>query len=185
MISYYLIRVRERRVGEILVERLDPLVGDVKRIVHRVGSVRRIGRRFRREVEHRLLADLPRRHLFEAQLDAGQRLELWLQRDEVLEIARRDDGDRDLLTLGLPPVDLRCFVRREIVGLRQGGGHELISQKACHAQARPEAQHISTVQPINRVDVVRGFRHWRLLRPVSPRRHPFDAGVCAFVYSFT
>ena len=103
--------VGERRVVEVLVERLDPLVRDVQRVVHRVGRVRRVGRGLRREVEQRLLADLPRRHLLEAELDAGERLELRLQRDQVLEVARRDDGDGDRLALGLLPVDLGSAVR--------------------------------------------------------------------------
>jgi hypothetical protein len=65
------------------------------------------------------LPDLPRRHLLEADLDAGQRLELRLERDQVLEVARRDDGDGDRLAFGLLPVDLRRAVRREVVGLRK------------------------------------------------------------------
>ena len=88
-------RVGQRCVVQVLVERIDPLVGDVQRVVHRVGGVRRIGAGLRRQVEHRLLADLARRHLLEAQLDAGQRLELRLQRDQVDEVAGRNDGDGD------------------------------------------------------------------------------------------
>ena len=93
------------------------LFDDVERVVHRVGRVRRVGRRLRREVEQRLLPDLPRRHLLEAQLDAGERLELRLQRDQVLEVARRDDGDGDRLAFDLLPVDLGGAIRREVVGL--------------------------------------------------------------------
>ena len=125
-----------RRVVEVLVERLDPLVGDVERVVHRVGRVGRVGRGLRRQVEQRLLADLPRRHLLEAQLDAGQRLELRLQRDQVLEVARRDDGDGDRLALDLLPVDLGGAVRRELVGLRDGG-----AASRSRARRRRRARH--------------------------------------------
>ena len=113
------------------------LFGDVERVVHRVGRVRRVGRGLRRQVEQRLLPDLPGRHLLEAQLDAGQRLELRLQRDQVLEVARRDDGDGDRLALGLLPVDLGGAVRRELVGLREGGAAQQRSTMPAAPSAAP------------------------------------------------
>ena len=112
--------VGQRFVGQIAVERLDPFVRGVERIVHRVGGVRGVGAGLRSEVDDALLPDLRRRNFFEADVDAGERLELRRQRDQIFEIARRNNRDRDGFAGGLLPVDLGRLVRREIGILRRG-----------------------------------------------------------------
>ncbi len=91
-----------------------------------------IGAGLRGQVDDALLADLRRRDLFEADVDAGQRLELRRQRDQVFKIARRDHRDRDGFAGSLLPVDLGRFVRREVGVLR--GRHAA----ECQAQTSPE-----------------------------------------------
>src|SRR5207249_9271236 len=71
-----------------------------------------------RKIEHRLLPDLSGRHLLEADLDAGERLELRRELDQIVEVARRDHCDRDLLAFDLTPVELGALIRTEIGRLR-------------------------------------------------------------------
>jgi len=124
-------RVRQAGVIQVTVERLDPLVGHVQRVVHRVCGMRCIGACLRRQVQRRLLPDLPRRHFFHPHLDAGQGLELRQQRAQVVEIAGGDDSHRDRFAFGLTPVDLRALVRRKIVALRQRATHQRRRQCQC------------------------------------------------------
>ena len=112
--------VGQRFVGEVAVERLDPFVGGIERVIHRIGGVGGVGAGLRGEVDHALLPDLRRRNFLEADVDAGQRLELRRQRDQVFKIARRNHGDRDGFAGSLLPVDLGRLVRREIGVLRSG-----------------------------------------------------------------
>ena len=115
--------VGQRGVVQVLVQRFDPLVGDVQRVIHRVGRVRGVRGGPGRQVEHRLLADLAGRHLLGAHLHAGECLELRQQPEQVVEVAGRNDRDRDRLALHLLPVDLGAAVGRQIVPLREGAGH--------------------------------------------------------------
>ena len=118
------VRVGQRCIGEVGVERLDPFVRRVERVIHRVGGMGGVGAGLRREVDDALLPDLRRRNLLEADGDAGERLELRRERDQVVEVARRDDGDRDGLAGGLPPVDLGRLVRREVRLLGAGAADQ-------------------------------------------------------------
>ena len=110
--------VGELRIGEIAIERIDPLVGDIQWVVHGIGRRRRIRRGLRRQIEHRFLPDLPGWRLLEAHPHAAQRFELRRDRDQVVEIAGGDHHHRDLRAFGLTPVDLRLLVRTRVSGLR-------------------------------------------------------------------
>jgi len=72
VVEFEPVGVGQRFVGQIAVERLDPLVGSVKRIIHRIGGVGRVSAGLRGEIDYALLPDLRRRNFFEADVDAGQ-----------------------------------------------------------------------------------------------------------------
>ena len=113
------VRIRQRRVGEVSLHRLDPFVGCIQRVIHWVGGMGGVGARLRGQVDHALLADLGRRNLLEPHRDARERLELRREGDQVVEIGRRNDGNRDGFALELLPVDLCRLVGGEISLLRQ------------------------------------------------------------------
>ncbi|MCZ7599034.1 MAG: hypothetical protein M5U09_16870 [Gammaproteobacteria bacterium] len=114
--------VGQAGVAEVVVERIDPAVGDVQHVVHRVGGMRGVGAGLARQVQHRLLADLPRRNHLEPRVDAGQGPEVRQYGLEVVEIAGGNDGDGDALAFGHAPVDAGAAERLEVHELAGGMG---------------------------------------------------------------
>ena len=109
--------VRERGVVQEAVERIDPLVRDVERVVHRVGRRGREVGGLGREVEDRLLTQIARVNLLQLDVDAGQLLEGRHQCLEVVEVAGRDHRDDQTLAVGLAPVDVGLLIGREVLAL--------------------------------------------------------------------
>ena len=118
VVEFEPVGIRQRFIGKIAVERLDPFVRGIERVVHRIGGVRRVGAGLRGEIDDALLPDLRGRNFLEADVDAGQRLELRRNGNQIFEIARRNNRDGDGFTRRLLPVDLGRLVRCQIGILR-------------------------------------------------------------------
>ena len=101
-------------VAEVIVDGVDPAVGDIEHVIHGVGGVGRPRAGLAGEIEHRLLADLAGRRHLQARFHAGQRLEVFQYRFQVLEVTRGNHADRDLLALRHAPVDVRARERLEV-----------------------------------------------------------------------
>ena len=124
--------VGQLAVAQVVVDGIDPAVGDVEHVVHRVGGVGGPCARLAGEIEHRLLADLSGRRHFQTRLHAGQRLEVFQHRIEVLEVARGNHTHGDLLARGHAPIDACALERFEIHVLP--GGVRLADEQAGSGQ---------------------------------------------------
>ena len=124
--------VGQLAVAQVVVDGIDPAVGDIEHVVHRVGGVGGPCACLAGEIEHRLLADLAGRRHFQARFNAGQRLEVFQHRFEVLEVAGGDHAHGDLLSRGHAPVDVRALERFEIHVLP--GGVRLADEQAGSGQ---------------------------------------------------